>query len=118
MLKPEVSIPVGVATVGVVYAIYQLASPPLAAVRAMDGNGPDGAHLGAAERTALWASVGIAGAISLIAKDPVPFWFGGMVAVGLSWMHRTARVVDPLTSKVPAPGGLQGSTRYMAQVAA
>jgi hypothetical protein len=97
MLKPEVSVPVALAVGGVVFSIYQLALPPVADARAVDSGNQD---LAAAEQQALWASVGVCAGVSLIAGDPTPFIVGGLMAVGLSWWHRHARLVDPLTGRV------------------
>lgn len=95
-MKAEVSIPVALATAAVVYAAYTTALPSLADARSIE---PDNGHLASAERQALIISVGIAGGISLIAKDAVPFIVGGLAAVALSWMHRWNNQVDPTTGK-------------------
>jgi hypothetical protein len=97
MLKPEVSVPVALATGGVVFGIYNLALPTLADSRAVEANNDD---LRAAENTALWASVVVCGGVALLANDPTPFVVGGLMAVALSWMHRHARAVDPSTGGI------------------
>lgn len=97
MLKPEVSVPVAVACGGLVFAIYQMSLPSLADSRAVETGNRD---LGAAERQALWTSVGVCSGISLIAGDPTPFIVGGLMACGLSWLHRHANAVDPLTGRL------------------
>jgi hypothetical protein len=99
-LKAEVSIPVALATMTVVYGTYQVALPNLADARTVPAGN---AHLASAERTALAASAGVAAAISLIARDSVPFILGGLFAVGLSWMHRAAAHTDPVTGRIARP---------------
>lgn len=95
-MKPEVSIPVALATTAVVYGTYQAALPSLADARSIE---PDNDHLASAERQALILAVAVAGGISLISKDATPFIFGGLVAVGLSWMHRWSNQVDERTGR-------------------
>lgn len=115
MLKPEVSIPVGAATAAVVYGTYSyVAGPNLADVRTVNPDGQGEKLLASQERTALLVSVAVAGGISLIAKDPVPFWFGAGLAVVLSWCHRYARNVDPTANKLASREGLTG-TRYQVE---
>lgn len=98
-LKPEVSIPVGLATVAVVYGVYQTALPNLADARV---SAPDDPDLKGAENNALFLGVAACAAVSLIAKDATPFILGGVTAVLLSWSHRYARVLNPATGKVDA----------------
>lgn len=92
MLKPEVSIGVGLATAAVVYGVYTTAVPPIADVRSIpNGNG----DIVASERTAAWMSAAVVGAISLIAKDPTVFILGGSMVVALSWWYKHAETVNP-----------------------
>lgn len=112
MLKPEVSIPVALATTAVVVGIYAKYLPSDADARSILPNG----HLEGSERTALIMSAAVAGGISLVAKDPVPFWFGCLVAVGLSWTHRYANHVDPGTGKLSElPSMSDQAQRYHAE---
>lgn len=97
MLKPEVSVPVALACGGLVFSIYQMSLPPLADARAVDADNKD---LEASERQALWTSTAVCAGVSLIANDPTPFIVGGLMAVGLSWLHRHARLVDPLSGRL------------------
>lgn len=96
-MKADVSIPVALATVAAVYATYSTALPSLADARSLE---PDNGHMAAAERQALIISVGVAGGISLIARDATPFIVGGLVAVALSWLHRWNNQVDPVSGRV------------------
>lgn len=92
MLKPEVSIGVGLATAAVVYGVYTTALPNVADVRSL----PQGTNdTVAAEKTAAWMSAAVVGAISLIAKDPTVFILGGSMVVALSWWYKHANTVNP-----------------------
>lgn len=93
-LKPEVSIPVALATAGVVYGIYNTMLPTHADVRAVETGNLD---IQKSENTALWTSVAVTGAVSLISQDVAPFVLGGLMAVALSWAYRHANAVDPQT---------------------
>lgn len=96
MLKPEVSVPVGLGTAALVYGIYQFALPNLADARSVEAGNED---LRASENTALWLAVASAAGVSLISGDSTPFVLGGLLAVGLSWSHRHARAIDPTTGQ-------------------
>jgi len=96
MLKPEVSIPVALATGTVVYSIYSAALPPMVDVRASTENNDDAA---AAERTAAWTSAGVVAGISLISRDVNPFIVGSAMIIALSWWYRHANMVVPELGK-------------------
>jgi hypothetical protein len=109
-MRPEVSIPVALATGGVVVGVYSLMQPSMADQRTVQPTSDQAAMLASTEQNALLVSIGVVGAISLIAKDPAPFWVGGLVAVALSWSGRFSRTVDPATNALPGALGnkLQG----------
>ena len=119
-MKPDVSIPVALATGAVVVGVFQAMTPTNADQRTVNPGSRGADMLAGSERTAFFTSVGIVGAISLIARDPVPFWVGGAVAVALAWTHRYAREVDPASGRLAGltagTGNLQ-ATRYAVQVA-
>jgi hypothetical protein len=96
-MKAEVSIPVALATAALTWGIYQAAMPTLADVRGVE---PNNADVAKAERTALMLAVGVAGGVSLLAKDSVPFIVSGLLAVGLSWSHRVANMTDSTTQRI------------------
>jgi hypothetical protein len=93
-MKPEVSIPVALATAALTWGIYQAFLPRVADVRAL---GPDDPDVRGAERQALVLAVGVSAGVSLLAKDSVPFIVSGLFAVGLSWFHRHANNLDSET---------------------
>lgn len=92
MLKPEVSIGVGLATAAVVYGVYTTAVPTIADTRSMP---PQNGDIEASEKSAAWMSAAVVGAISLIAKDPTVFILGGSMVVALSWWYKHANTVNP-----------------------
>jgi hypothetical protein len=100
-MKAEISIPVALATATMTWGIYQLALPSHADQRTLIPGTVEDAMAGSSERVALIAAVTLAATVSLLAGDPVPFWFGGGTAVGLSWLSRHARAVDPATNGLP-----------------
>lgn len=112
MLKPEVSLGVGLATAALVYATYNGALPSVADVRVAKPNNPD---VGAARRLAAWTSAGVVGAVSLMAKDPTVFVIGGAMVIALDWWHRYSDQVNPMIGKV---AGSIGVTPTAAQTGA
>lgn len=97
MLKPEVSIPVALATGALVYGVYNLALPPVADIRAAGEHHPD---VQAAERLASWTAAAAVSGIALIAKDMNVFIVGGAMVIALAWWYRHADAVIPEISRV------------------
>lgn len=91
-LKPEVSLPVALATATIVYGIYSNGMPPVVDIRTAPQNHPD---VDSAERAAAWTSAAVVAGISLIAKDATVFIIGGAMVVAMSWWHRHASNVNP-----------------------
>lgn len=116
-MKPEVSIPVALATAAVVVGVYSHALPSQADQRTLPAGTMGSEFLASSERQALLTSVAVAAGISLIAKDSVPFILGGLLAVGLAWQSRVAREVNPTTNKIDISRNLQGE-RYTVQATA
>jgi hypothetical protein len=108
-LKPEVSLPTSLATAAIVWAIYDQALPNLTDVRAAPANDT---HVNSAERLATWTSLGVVGAISLIAHDPNVFIVGAGLTVTLAWWHRHANAVDPSSGHVPGPSPVRTPDMY------
>lgn len=105
-LKPEVSIPVGLATAAVVYAVYSNATPSITEIRAAK---PMDSDVEASRKLAAWTSAGIVGGVSLIAKDPTIFILGASMVVVLDWWHRHANAVDPMTGRATAVNNRGGT---------
>lgn len=102
-LRAEVSIPIALATAGVVYAIYSNATPSIADIRSAPANNDDIAH---SERMATVASVGVVAGISLIARDPNILIVGGTMVIIMSIWTRHANGVNPQTGKLQVPGAI------------
>ncbi|WP_433478150.1 hypothetical protein ACQPZP_14615 [Spirillospora sp. CA-142024] len=103
VLKPDVSIPVALATGALVYGVYNLALPSVADVRTSAENHPD---VDSANKMATWTSAVAVAGIALIAKDMNVFIVGGGMTIALSWWYRHAdQVVPELSGLVPQFGG-------------
>jgi hypothetical protein len=108
MLKPEVSLTVGLATATIVYATYNHALPSVADVRVAKPTDPD---IGSSRKLAAWTSAAIVASVSLMAKDPTVFVVGGTMVIALDWWYRYADEVDPLLKRA---AGSVGITRTQA----
>ncbi len=102
MLKPEISLTVGLATAALVYGIYSNALPTVADIRVGQEADPD---VESAEQLATWTAAAAVSAVSLIAKDPNVFVIGGSMVVVMAWWHRHANHVNPLTGLARRAGG-------------
>ena len=96
VLKPEGSLALSAAVVVMVVGIYQVALPSVADVRSIDQQNQD---VEGAERLAGWTAAAVISGIALLAKDPTVFIFGSGSVVAMSWWHRHADMVNPLTGK-------------------
>jgi hypothetical protein len=111
MLKPEISLPIALATSAVVYGIFQSHLPSVAETRiTMPGN----ANLDAARRTATVTAVAVVAGISLLAHDPTILIIGGTVTVVLDVVNRHANAVNPKTGKMVASGVGSATAAYPA----
>jgi hypothetical protein len=100
MLKPEVSLPVALATGAVVYGIFQVMLPPVAEAKVTM---PNNVHLQTSRKTATVTALAFSGGLSLLAKDPTILIVGGTLAVVLDFVHRHADAVHPQTGQMVAP---------------
>jgi uncharacterized membrane protein len=96
MLKPPESVVVGMTVVTLVYGVYQIALPSIVDERVADSDNPD---LQAAEKLASWTAAAVVSGVSLLTKDATVFIMGGTALIVLSWMHRHADQVSPLSGK-------------------
>lgn len=103
-MKPDAEVSIGLATVVMAYAAYQMAVPSVADIRTLEKNNAD---VQAAERTAAWVSAGLVSLVALITKSPTVFTLGGTAVIAASWMNRHADQVDTVSKRaasfVPAP---------------
>ncbi len=103
LLKPDVSIPVALATGALVYGVYNLALPPVADVRTSAENHPD---VAAANKGAAWTSAVAVAGIALISRDMNVFIVGGGMTLALTWWYNHADMVIPEIGRaVPDFGG-------------
>ena len=107
LLKPEVSLGVGLATATLVYAIHSQATPSIADIRvAQPGDG----NIDASRKAASWTAAAVVSAISLMAKDATVFVVGGSMVIAMDWWTRHANMVNPMTGKASTgPSGMAGA---------
>src|SRR5690349_10520660 len=100
-LKPEVSITVAAATAAVVYGVFQLeVGNSMTDIRNAN---PHNTIVSGTINSAAWTSAAVVAGISLLAKDPTVFVFGGAVAAALTWKYKHANMVHPSTGQVVMP---------------
>lgn len=104
--KPEISIGVGLATMTMVYGVYQHALPPIADIRVAQQKDHD---IEAAEKSASWIAAAIVAGVSLITRDATVFVMGGGMLIAMSWWHKHADQVDPISGIASMVG--MGATR-------
>jgi hypothetical protein len=111
-LKPEHSLGASLAVMFLDYGIYQINLPGTADVKAAN---PHNQAVDSSRKAATWTAVSACAALSLLAKDPNIFIFGGGFAVALDWYYRHANAVSPITGQVTMPpsngmqaGGVSG----------
>lgn len=102
-LKPEVSVPAGLATAAVVYAIFSNATPSIADIRSAPANNTD---IASAERMATITSAAVVGGISLIAGDANIFIIGGAMIIAMALWTRHANGTNPSTGALQVPGAM------------
>jgi hypothetical protein len=96
LLKPDVSIPVALATGALVYGVYNLALPSIADVRTSAENHPD---VSSANKGAAWTSAVAVSGIALISRDMNVFIVGGGMVLALTWWYNHADMVIPEISR-------------------
>jgi hypothetical protein len=112
MLKPEHSLGASLAVMALDFGIYQINLPSTADVKASN---PHNSAIDSSRKAATWTAVSVCAALSLLARDPNIFIFGGGFAVVLDWYYRHGNAVHPATGMVTMPpsGGSQaGGVSY------
>lgn len=113
-LRPDLSLAGSLATGGLVLAIYSRMLPPNADLRTL----PEGDEDASVERKqALWTSVGVVSAISLLTKDPTIAVTGYALIVGLDWSVRHSIWTNPLTGSAMGSSA-EGDMSYPTQAQA
>lgn len=92
-LDRKMSLGVGLAVTGLVYAIYAQSVPKVADLRVAAPGNTDAA---AAEKAARWAATVVVVGVAVIARDATVFVMGGSTIIGLSWLHRQANLSNPM----------------------
>jgi hypothetical protein len=96
-LKPEVSIPVALATGTVVYTIYNRGLPSTVDVKI--GKQGD-SNIDTVRKQNAWMAAAVVSGISLLAKDATVFIVGGAMVVGLDWLTRYANWTNPVSGRL------------------
>ncbi len=94
MLKPEVSLPTGLAVAAVVYGIYSNMTPTIADIR---HNEPGDPNISSSRKAATWTAAAVVSGISLMTKDPTIFVIGSSMVIAMDYLTRHANLVNPLT---------------------
>lgn len=101
ILKPEGSIVAGLATMGLVYGIYQTNLGPVAVSHATPAN--DQVLISERRKSGYTALVAVA-AVGLLAKDPTIIILGGATIMAMEIHYRHAIMSNPQTGQVEVPG--------------
>jgi hypothetical protein len=107
-LKPEMSLGASLAVMALDFGIFQLNMPTLADIKASP---PHNSAVDSSRKAFVWTALSANAALSLLARDPNIFIFGGGFAVVLDWYARHANSVHPGTGQVtmpPAGGAVPG----------
>lgn len=101
VLTPEGSIVAGMATIGLVYAVYSLDAGTVSTVHASDAHHP--ANMSSIKKAGL-TSFAMVAAIGLLARDPniVILGMGAIIAMDLHYKH--AAMVNPANGQLEVPG--------------
>lgn len=96
-LPREKSLAIGLATIGIVWAVYQSSMPSIIDARVA---APDDDHLAATERTATITAAAIVAGVAYLAQDPTVFILGESTVVLMAWWHRHANFTNPAVDSV------------------
>lgn len=94
ILKPDQSVLMGVASAGVISAIYAGALPTVANVRA---SAPQDNDIEGARKAAAWTSFGLLSFLYILTRDRNAFMIGGIALAGIDLIVKTSNGLDPLT---------------------
>lgn len=103
LLTPEGSITMGLATVGVVYGLYQLDVGPVSMAQATPAGGPESNALKASRKKAGYTSLVAVAGIALIARDPNIVILGGATIIAMEAHYRHAIMADHQTGQLVPP---------------
>lgn len=100
VLKPEGSITAGIATAGLVYAIYQMDVGPVSQVQMTDANHPS---LETSRKKAGYTSFIAVAALTLIARDTNIGVLGFLSIIAMEAHYRHAIMADAITGIMQPP---------------
>ena len=100
VLKPEGSVMAGLATVGVVYGIYQLNIGSVSQAQASDPNHP---ILESARKKAGYTSLVLVAGLTLLTKDGNVGILGAGTIVAMELSYRHAIMAHPISGSMQAP---------------
>lgn len=100
VLKPEGSVIAGLATVAVVYGVYQLNVGTVAQAQATEANHP---VLNSTRRKAGFTSLVFVAALTLITKDANIGILGGGTIIAMELGYRHGIMSDPQSNRLVAP---------------
>lgn len=101
VLKPENSLLLGAAMVGMVYALYQLDIGPTSQVQMSDAHHP---ALEASRKKAGYTSLIMVGGVALLGRDPNIVILGGAAIIAMEAHYRHAIMAHPQTGEIIPPG--------------
>jgi hypothetical protein len=117
-LKPEHSLGASLAVMALDFGIYQLHMPVTSDIKA---SAPHNGAIDSGRKASIWTALSACAALSLLAKDPNIFIFGGGFAIALDWYYRHANATEPSSGQVTLPpagsntfggGGIPGGVSY------
>jgi hypothetical protein len=100
VLKPEGSVMAGIATVGVVYGIYQLDVGNVSMAQASPANHPS---LEASRKKAGYTAIVLVGGLTLLTRDANVGILGFATIIAMELHYRMAIMSAPDTGKIQAP---------------
>lgn len=104
ILKPEGSIVAGLATMGLVYAIFQNSLGPSSVAHATMPNTADASVLSSELRKSGWTALIAVAGISLLARDATIAILGSASIMALEIHYRHAILSNPVNGQIQAPG--------------
>lgn len=101
LLRPEDSIVAGIATIGLVYAIYEMQLGTTASVQASPVAHP---ALTSSVKKAGWESLALVAGLALLARDMNIVILGGAAIIACDLHFKHAIMADPVSGQLVIPG--------------
>lgn len=100
ILKPDTSTMVGLSTVGIVFAVYQLNAGSVAQATATDSNHP---VLHASKKKAGYTALAMVAALTLLTRDANVGILGSGTIIAMEISYRMGIMADPQTLQMQNP---------------